>query len=374
MTTILLLDVGNSRLKWALHRDGALLPGAALLHDGDPAAALASVALPPVEAVWVADVTDAAMRARLAASLTVRCGVAPQFAHSEASFGDLVNAYAEPRRLGVDRWLALIAARARVAGAPLCVVGAGTALTVDLVAADGRHLGGIIAPGFEAMRRALRDSVRFSVDFERLPEARDRPAGDSADAVAEGLLLPSLAVIERLAARLPGAVGLLHGGDAPRLLPHLGAGWQHAPDSSSRASSTATTKSCLTRFLWWAFADSGHAVPRGRVERCPGAIYCPSRLPCGIFRGPTWIRRLREAGASAVRIASLSSTPRSPTCGSRISTSTPFSRTGRCHPAASNRRSPGRPFSPVRHWRCRAAVGCRRPSRRRWCTAWSVTR
>jgi type III pantothenate kinase len=81
-------------------------------------------------------------------------GLNPEFAVSESSLNGLSNGYQQPEKLGVDRWLAMLAARSQVAGACV-VVDCGSAITVDAVTSHGEHLGGYIAPGFRLMREAL---------------------------------------------------------------------------------------------------------------------------------------------------------------------------------------------------------------------------
>src|SRR3546814_5490867 len=84
----------------------------------------------------------------------------PNFARSSAGWHGLRNAYREPERLGVDRWLAMIAAWHTHRGAA-CIANAGTALTVDVIDAQGQHLGGIIAAGLAAQQRD-RKSTRLN--------------------------------------------------------------------------------------------------------------------------------------------------------------------------------------------------------------------
>ncbi|MDR3418321.1 MAG: type III pantothenate kinase [Nevskia sp.] len=225
---LLLLDVGNSRLKWAQSQGGTLRYGGAVEHGGDPAAALAAVDATDVDSIQVANVTGAALAAPLAAALQSRFGVAPRFARTEAEWAGLRVAYADPQRLGIDRWLALLAAWTEVRG-PLCVASAGTALTFDAVDASGRHLGGVIAPGLTTMQQAVLGATRFAASG---PDQRyTEELGDDTDScVRQGALHACAGLVERLAARYGGsALLLLTGGDAARLLPHLCGGWSERP-------------------------------------------------------------------------------------------------------------------------------------------------
>ena len=201
---LLLVDRGNSGLKWLFlaaqeaprrGRDMAELPAIAATEEGVTPALIASVA-------------DEQANGDLVAELTAR-GFAPWLATSPAALGALRNSYEQPERMGVDRWLAMVAARHRHAGR-LCVVDAGSALTIDFVDSEGRHEGGFIIPGAALMRRALfqdTDRVRFdaSVDAELAPGC------STAEAVNNGLLLAQAGAV-RLALATAEA-----GGDTPRV-------------------------------------------------------------------------------------------------------------------------------------------------------------
>jgi type III pantothenate kinase len=131
-------------------------------------------------------------------------------------------AYAEPARMGVDRFLALLAAHARAPGACL-VVGVGTAITVDLLDGDGQHRGGRIAPSPRLMRNALHDAAA------QLPaQGGDYVefASDTDDALASGCDGAALGLIERSLREATQQLGetpalLLHGGGVKALLAHF---------------------------------------------------------------------------------------------------------------------------------------------------------
>lgn len=224
----LLIDIGNTRLKWAFERDGQFAETGAAVHDGEPARVIAALPSAAVEAVWIAQVTGAAHEAALRDAVHGHYAQRPQFARSGAEWQGLRNAYREPERLGVDRWLAMIAVwRARRGAA--CVIDAGTALTADVIDRDGRHLGGFIAAGLEAQQRAVLGSTRFAT--RRVDAAYDDGLGkDTETCVRQGALLACVGAIERARA-LAGAdcAAWLTGGDASALRPHLGAGYEHHP-------------------------------------------------------------------------------------------------------------------------------------------------
>jgi type III pantothenate kinase len=220
----LLLDLGNTRLKWALESEGRWHAQGAAAWSDDPAL-LASTwrALPVPSAVFGASVVDPAREQAVAAQVRTLFGLGVTWLRTPAGACGVRNAYPEPARLGVDRFLAMVAARA--AGAGDCVlVGVGTALTLDALAADGQHLGGLIAPGPRLMQQALLGAT-----------AQVRPRGDgvlvdvadnTSDAVVSGCWQAAAALVERFVARMAPRLGgspvvRLDGGDADALVPLL---------------------------------------------------------------------------------------------------------------------------------------------------------
>ena len=222
----LLLDLGNTRLKWALQTqpEGWLARGALdWQEDMTAALELAWTSLPRPDTLIAASVVDATREA-LVADVTGRLFArAPDWLRTPASACGVRNAYAEPQRLGVDRFLAMVAAHAD--GHAACVLaGVGTALTLDALAADGRHLGGLIAPGPQLMRQSLLNATA-QVRLDRPGEILEL-ADNTTDAVVSGCWQASAALIERfatrMAARLDGTPTLiLGGGDAATLMPLL---------------------------------------------------------------------------------------------------------------------------------------------------------
>lgn len=224
----LLIDIGNTRLKWAFANNGDLVRHGAAAHAGLPAQALAELPVEPVDAIWIAHVTGAAQEPALVETLHGHYGIAPRFARSSASWHGLKSAYREPERLGVDRWLAMMAAWHRHHGA-VCVVDAGTALTADVVAHDGQHQGGFIAAGLDTQQRAVLGATRFAT--RDAAAAYDTGLGrDTESCVRQGALLACVGAVERAALLAgPSAKLLLTGGDAAHLQAALPVSWQHRP-------------------------------------------------------------------------------------------------------------------------------------------------
>jgi type III pantothenate kinase len=217
-----LFDLGNSRLKFAPLRDGGVGDIVAIEHDGTGFARGWDAGLPSqLDTACVAAVAAPELSARLLGALAAR-GAQVSHARTVASLDGLRIAYAQPERLGVDRFLALLGAHAR--GRAALVVGVGTALTIDLLDAGGLHRGGRIAPSPGLMRAALH--ARAPVLAER-GGSYSEFAADTDDALASGCEGAALALVARSrdeAARLlQGEVPdlLLHGGGAAALLPRL---------------------------------------------------------------------------------------------------------------------------------------------------------
>ena len=223
----LLVDIGNTRVKWA-RADAAGRPGPvqALAHDGrgDWVDTLPTDFDGPV---WFATVADADLATPLQAWSRARLGRAAVEVVSTASAAGVQCAYARPECLGVDRWLACIGAFHRGHGS-VVVVDAGTALTVDVVDATGCHQGGLIVPGMATMQQAIHAHTRIrSQPVEQVP---DDLARDTDTAVAAGALHAAVGLIERVCRRFALDRRILAGGEAARLADRLEGDWHLAPD------------------------------------------------------------------------------------------------------------------------------------------------
>jgi len=154
---ILLIDIGNTRIKWARFERGLLQPQAAAVHAAWTAQTLVESILQAgavADRVLVSNVSGPRMAEVVRTATSRTWKIEPEFVTASAAAGGVRNAYSQPAQLGVDRWLAVIGAHALERGA-ICVVSAGTALTIDGVDADGRHLGGLIVPGPDLMISSL---------------------------------------------------------------------------------------------------------------------------------------------------------------------------------------------------------------------------
>lgn len=237
---ILLVDIGNSRLKWTTAGRGK--PRAAVATARPAPDELAGSAakwwgrLTKPQRILVSNVAGAELAAALADWCEHKWQLAPEFVAARPEAYGIANAYAIPERLGPDRWTALIAARRHSRGAA-CIIDAGTALTFDVLAADGVHKGGLIIPGLEMMRRALMERTGGLTDAVASPQRGDIAllARDTRDGIEGGTMYALVAVIDRVVADVGAELGerprrLITGGNAPDLLPLLAGEYHHVPD------------------------------------------------------------------------------------------------------------------------------------------------
>jgi len=217
----LLVDVGNSAVKWArLAADGSVSAGGRVLHRGgqDVAAALAGAwaTVPAPRRAVGCSVASAEVVAAVERAAQVAGLADVEWMRSQVSYcGEitLVNGYLDPGQLGADRWHALLGACARLPGASLVVVNAGTATTVDCIRVGegtARFVGGCIAPGVRLMLESLARGTAG------LPLASGAPADfpDTTDkAIVTGVFDAQAGLVERVWRRF--STGL---GRAPRLL------------------------------------------------------------------------------------------------------------------------------------------------------------
>lgn len=229
---ILDLDIGNTRVKWLLRADdGSSCQAGASEFDrffDEPHPVLR---LAPAR-VRASSVRGDDARRRVEARVRELCGVGTEFAHSTRSAAGVTNGYDLPERLGVDRWLGMLAAFARVRDAVL-VIDCGSALTADLVDDSGLHLGGFIAPGSGLMRRSLRAGtagVRFEDAGERFSF---KPGRDTAATVCAGVSIACAGFVhmawESAREHCGNFATIVTGGDAEVLLPRLQINAYHCP-------------------------------------------------------------------------------------------------------------------------------------------------
>lgn len=230
--TFLAIDIGNTRLKWALYAQAR--PGLAPLHSGavfletiDELADQHWAGLPAPSHMLGCVVAGEAVRRRVEEQLEL-WDIEPRWVVSAAEGCGVVNGYEHPHRLGSDRWVALVGARERMlaqgAPRPVLVVMVGTAVTIDAIDVSGRFLGGLILPGFGLMLRALENGTAGL----KVPTGDTVPfPTNTSDALMSGGVYAIAGAVERQFRRLREHCGgaepllLMTGGAAVKLGPTL---------------------------------------------------------------------------------------------------------------------------------------------------------
>ncbi|WP_422017869.1 type III pantothenate kinase [Roseateles sp.] len=228
--SFLAIDIGNTRLKWAVYADGAapgtapLQQGAVFLENIDRLADEDWHGLAPPTRILGANVAGDAVRRRVEEQME-HWDLTPRWVVPDVEAAGVKNGYDHPTRLGADRWVAVVGAhahaRARGFTGPVLVVMVGTAVTVEALSSDAQFLGGLILPGHGIMLRALEGGTAGL----RVPtgEVRDFPTNTS-DALTTGGTFAITGAIERMVRLLTQREGR-----APLLLMTGGAGWKVAP-------------------------------------------------------------------------------------------------------------------------------------------------
>jgi type III pantothenate kinase len=226
---MLLVDLGNSRVKWATLDHGHLGVQHAAAHAGWSARdwQQALFIAPGIERVVAASVAGGPSAAALAEAGRAATGRPVEFVATQRECAGVRNVYPEPRLLGVDRWLAVIAAH-RLAGGACCVADIGTAATVDAVDGSGQHLGGFIVPGPDLMMRSLWRGTADLASHTATSGASNAAlfADNTRDAIQRGCQLAVASLVDRSVAEVrrqldetPAVV--LTGGGAAALEPLL---------------------------------------------------------------------------------------------------------------------------------------------------------
>lgn len=223
---ILEIDMGNTRLKWRIRdqqetvAQGAIGIGESL----DLLAGNLDLYRGAITVVAVASVVGRALEQRFIDWSLAYLTLQPLFARSDIACGLVRNGYREPQTLGVDRWLGVIAAYT-LTGKACVVVSCGTAITLDLVANNGEHLGGFIAPGLNLMLDSLTSGTR-QIELSRSMLALELSPGASTSeavysacaAMLMGLIDNGMRQLSRRYQNLEFQI-VLTGGDASKLLP-----------------------------------------------------------------------------------------------------------------------------------------------------------
>lgn len=235
---MMLLDVGNTTVRWAFTDGHGLTGQGSFVHRGHEVSALADQAWAGREApdvVAVANVAGPALQDAITCWTREHWNLMPLYIQVTAGAAGVTNAYPMPQQLGVDRWAAMVAAWHEFKSAIL-VIDCGSAITADVVDARGRHHGGLIAPGVGMMRDSLSQKT---ANIDILPPEEARAVNLLSDgtegAIRNGTIYMAAAMVDRVAADVTDRFGsgiraVITGGDVPVIQPLLGCETIHDPD------------------------------------------------------------------------------------------------------------------------------------------------
>lgn len=238
--TYLLLDIGNSRVKWALSSESQKLSNVGRAHH--PTSGIESFAQQHwggwerPSGVMISCVGSLKIIDQITLWLKKTWGIVPQILISPPQGWGVTNAYTEPSKLGSDRWAGLVAARQRTKR-PCFVADCGTAVTLDVLTAEGEHQGGFIVPGLTLMRDSLTKRTARVRPTQAVSVNRNSSllARDTFGAMHGGTLYALIALLDRVVADVELELGesvqrIITGGDGPTLLPLLSGHYDHVPD------------------------------------------------------------------------------------------------------------------------------------------------
>ena len=234
----LLFDIGNSAVKWAFSVSGRLQTSGSFYYalenlKSELMSNVQHAKYGKPDAVLISNVAGDAVTQALIQWCKSCYQLTPLFPCSTARACGLENTYSPPTQLGVDRWLALIAANHLFSGA-ICVVDCGTAATVDVIDDDGRFIGGVILPGLHVMRQSLQRNAD-AIEWVSSHEIKSMFALSTEQCVLAGTTLAITASIEEMTRKLQSLTGqestcVLTGGDAEKVIPYLSIPVEHVTD------------------------------------------------------------------------------------------------------------------------------------------------
>ncbi len=237
----LLIDIGNTRVKWARLESGRLGRARAAAYGSWGANDFARSVISRrsrLERIVVSSVAPDAVERKLSAAARRAGAPPPEFIATRRRACGVTIGYVDPWRLGVDRFMAIIGAHRRFPRRAVCVVAVGTAMTLDLVGADGRHFGGAIIPAPALMTASLLDGtsgIRRRVQGGARAGAHALFGRSTRVAVEQGTRFTAAAAVDRAVSEAQSLVGraplaVLTGGGAEALEPLIRSAWVFFPD------------------------------------------------------------------------------------------------------------------------------------------------
>ena len=237
---ILLLDIGNTRIKWGVLFKGEIVETGAVTISEAKSSGFSSLirSIPKdINKALASNVSSIKISTRLSAAIGASFGCDIEFVNRGLSSYGITTEYSEPRQLGIDRRIAMIGARAEFNG-EIAIIDAGTAVTIDFVNKKGVHIGGQILPGLHLMLKALDDSTRnisnSGITEDILQREIDLWAKDTTSAVISGAYNALCGAIIRSVSDLR-KMGfkpkvILTGGDARFLMNFLDKSYLYRPN------------------------------------------------------------------------------------------------------------------------------------------------
>jgi len=236
----LLIDIGNSRIKWCLYNsvENEFGPEGAMLRDKAELPALFSEHwsdLDKPDRVVISNVSGQQLAESMDAWVEKTWQMKTEYVETEASSHGVSNAYSDYQELGVDRWMAIIAAwqRFRQGGKAVCVVDCGTAMTIDGISASGQHLGGFIIPGYTTMQEMLvNNTSEIEMARKRLPSINF--SSSTEEGVNSGCYLATISIIDRVVTSMQDDFGkqvncIITGGNAELVIEQLEGKFEYEP-------------------------------------------------------------------------------------------------------------------------------------------------
>ncbi len=193
---ILTVDIGNSRIKWALWQADIIVDRAVATYDIDKSmdafdklfSSLEKLSQQGPSQVYALCVAGDKVSQALSAWVRQRWQLDVAYLKTEKQYKNILNVYADPGQHGVDRWAGVVAGHQAYPGSSVCVISAGTAITFDFINKNGQHLGGYILPSFATMHTALlADTANVVSTFDNMPLYKHAIPDNTNDAVNQGL-------------------------------------------------------------------------------------------------------------------------------------------------------------------------------------------
>lgn len=223
----LLIDIGNTRLKWGVEKDGLLqhssaLPTQQIMQRIEAPEQIQSAIVDGCSEVWVSSVAQQQVVERITEHWFSDRQV--NVVRNEALLLDYKNAYQNPSQLGVDRWVAALGGRSLIKSGGLIIVDAGTAITIDWLDSQDCFQGGMILPGLALMHDALvGKTANINSRFHKPQQTVGRTTAECVNSgvhhCALGGVLQAVTEIKKLANDVRGL--LITGGDAERFVGSL---------------------------------------------------------------------------------------------------------------------------------------------------------